>query len=72
MGEMTIRLEDALLIELREIASRRGMAPDVLAADFLRSGMRGVDRAARARKILAAQSVHDVDSVDVIRELRDR
>lgn len=76
MGEMILRnLDDGLLVELREMAIRRGLETDALALELLRSAVRTrkEGRAAGARAILAAQpTVARRDSVDLIREDRNR
>ncbi len=33
MGQMTIRVDDVLLVELRNLAERRGTNPEILAAE---------------------------------------
>jgi plasmid stability protein len=74
MGEMTIRnIDDALLVELREIAERQGTDVESFAADLIRRGLRARigGRAAVAREIQAAQpTLLPVNSVDLIREDR--
>lgn len=72
MGEMTIRLDDALMVALRDRAGVLGSDVDEIAADILRRGLACLpsDRAATARGILASQPFHDTDTTDLIREDR--
>ena len=75
MGEMTIRLDEALAIDLTSRAGELGMTPDALAARLLAGALtRTPDRrAAAARAIQAAQPHRSpYDSVDLIREDRER
>lgn len=72
MGEMTIRLDDALMLALQDRAGVLGSDVEKVAADLLRRGLEAppADRAAVARAILARQQYHDVDSTGLIREDR--
>lgn len=76
MGEMTIRdIDDALMGELRAMADRHRVEPEVLASLLLRSAMRSRPggRTAGAMAIIAAQpGIAEHDSVDLIREDRER
>ena len=75
MGEMTIKVDDALMGDLSALAAKRGLGLDDLAAQLLRSALRAepAGRAAGARAILAAQPrLADHDSVDLLREDRAR
>ena len=75
MGEMTIRLDDALLVRLEARASLLRTDAGSLAADLLRRGLAsyGSGRAAAAREILAQQTNPAArSSVDIVREDRER
>ena len=73
MGEMTIRVDDALLVALRERADLLGTDVDRLAADLLRVGLsgRGGDRAAVARSIQARSGPSAISSVELLDQIRD-
>lgn len=76
MGEMVIRdLDDAMIVELSEMAVRRGLSVEALAAELLRRALnpQTADRSAVARAIQAAQPRRSrLDSVELIREDRHR
>lgn len=76
MGEMTIRnIDEALMLTLTDIAARRGIDVEELAAALLKTALldRKGRRAEGAMAILAAQSTYAArDSVELLREDRDR
>lgn len=90
MGEMTIRIDDALLVKLSRAAEENGAEPSELVHRFIVHGLQNHDLAAQGRlpekasstrravleslrELRALQhSVSPFDSVDLIREDRDR
>lgn len=90
MGEMTIRIDDGVLVELSRAAEENGTEPSHLVRRFIADGLRSRDLAAYGRlpqdaptkrlamleslrELRALQpSVSPYDSVDLIREDRDR
>ena len=74
MGEMTIRnIDDALLLELRDGARRRGVAVDDLAIDLLRQGLRqsSATRLPVARRLLSHGGRSPISSVELLDQIRD-
>jgi plasmid stability protein len=73
MGEMTIRLDDAVLVQLRQRAERLGTDVEQLAADLLRDGLAGAqdDRAAIARVIQARSVPSPMSSVAMLDQIRN-
>lgn len=73
MGEMTIRIDDALLIALRERALVLGTDMERVAADLLQAGLapKRADRTSVARAILARASPSAISSVELLDQIRD-
>ena len=73
MGEMTIRIDDALLIALRERALVLGTDMERVAADLLQAGLQRsrADRTFVAREILARASPSPISSVELLDQIRD-
>lgn len=74
MGEMTIRLDDALLVRLQGKATSRSVALETLVAELLQAGMHA-NRATRwpvARAIRASGAPRSpISSVELLDQIRD-
>lgn len=74
MGQMTIRVDDVLLVELRNLAERRGTNPEILAAELLQLTLRDERRSEWpvSRAILArGGSMSPISSVELLDQIRD-
>jgi plasmid stability protein len=78
MGEITIRVSDATVVEaLEELASKHGRPIEEEALSILERAIdehrRGIDLIDRARQIRAMtpKGVAQTDSVEIIRAMRD-
>lgn len=73
MGEMTIRVDDALLIALKERALVLGTDAERVAADLLQAGLapKRVDRTSVARSILARAGPSPISSTELLDQIRD-
>lgn len=73
MGEMTIRLDEALLVDLRRLADRRGLSAETLAAKLLSDRLLQEDegRWPVARALLAKGAPSPVSAVELLDQIRD-
>lgn len=74
MGEMIVRLEEVLIVELEARARVLRTKPEQLVADLVRQALdpRPRDRAAVARALQASQTPRpDLDGAELIRRDRD-
>ena len=69
MGEMTIRIDDALLVELSRVAEENGAQPSDLARRFIVQGLQNRDLAAQGRLHEEASATRRA-VLESLRELR--